>query len=500
MDGPRADVAGPSIAILGAGCAGICMAIRLLEKGNRDFVIFEKARSLGGTWRDNTFPGCACDVPSHLYSFSFAQSSGWRRRFAPQSEILAYLRQVADERGVDRHIRFGTRITSLHWSDEALAWTLTADDGRRFMSRVVISAVGGLHLPATPGIEGLDSFAGPCFHSARWDHTVDLTGKRVAVIGTGASAVQIVPAIAPRVSRVLVFQRTPAWILPRHDRTYGLLERSAYRWIPGLQRLSRWLYFWRAESTAIGFTLLRKKVARGQKRSWRFLSATIVDRDVCGRLSPNYSLGCKRVLLSDDFYPSLTLPQVELVTDPITKITPRAIVTEDGQDREVDVIVCATGFLPFNPSAEIEIHGRGGRVLSEEWKSGPQAFRGVAIAGYPNYFMLMGPNSGLGHNSVLFMIESQVRYIEQCLRWLERGRLAAVEVTAEAQRAYATAIERRFVGTVWETPPEQKWPLPCASWYRHASGRITALWPGFAVGYWWIMRRADIRHFRPTAS
>jgi cation diffusion facilitator CzcD-associated flavoprotein CzcO len=500
MDGRRADGAGPSIAILGAGCAGICMAIKLLEKGNRDFVIFEKARSLGGTWRDNTYPGCACDVPSHLYSFSFAQSSGWRRRFAPQSEILAYVRQVADEHGVDRHIRFGTRITSLHWSDTDLAWTLVAEDGRRFVSQVVISAVGGLHLPATPGIEGLDSFVGPRFHSARWDHAVDLTGKRVAVIGTGASAVQIVPAIAPRVSRLLVFQRTPAWILPRHDRPYGLLERSAYRWVPGLLRLSRWLHFWRAESTAIGFTLLRKKVARGQKKSWRFLSATIADRDVCDRLSPNYSLGCKRVLLSDDFYPSLTLPQVELVTDSITEITPRTIVTADGRERDVDVIVCATGFVPFNPSAEIEIHGRGGRVLSEEWRSGPQAFRGVAVAGYPNYFMLMGPNSGLGHNSVLFMIESQVRFIGQCLRWLERGQLTAVEVTAEAQRAYACAIERRFLSTVWETPPEQKWPLPCASWYRHASGRITALWPGFAVEYWRIMRRADLRHFLPTAS
>jgi cation diffusion facilitator CzcD-associated flavoprotein CzcO len=500
MDRPRVDPASPSIAILGAGCAGICMAISLLEKGNHDFVIFEKAQSLGGTWRDNTYPGCACDVPSHLYSFSFAQRSGWRRRFAPQSEILAYLRQVANEHGVDRHIRFGTRITALQWSDVDSAWTLVADDGRRFVARVVISAVGGLHLPAMPGIEGLDSFAGPCFHSARWDHTVDLTGKRVAVIGTGASAVQIVPAIAPRVSKLLVFQRSAAWILNRHDRPYTWLERFAYRRVPGLLRLSRWLHFWRAEVTAIGFTLLRKKVARGQKKSRRFLSATIADRDVCDRLSPNYALGCKRVLLSDDFYPSLTLPQVELVTDSITRITPRTIVTGDGREHEADVIVCATGFLPFNPSAEIEIYGRGGRTLSEEWKSGPQAFRGVAVAGYPNYFMLMGPNSGLGHNSVLFMIESQVRYIGQCLTWLERGQLTAVEVTAEAQRACVDAIERRFLRTVWETPPEQKWPLPCTSWYRHASGRITALWPGFAVEYWRIMRRADLRHFRPTAG
>lgn len=499
MDRRRADAATPSIAILGAGSAGICMAIRLLEQGRRDFVIFEKADSLGGTWRDNTYPGCACDVPSHLYSFSFAQWSGWRRRFAPQSEILAYLRQVANDRGVDRHIQFGTRITSLRWCDERLVWTLVADDGRRFTARAVVSAVGGLHLPAEPRIDGLDSFAGPHFHSARWNHEVDLTGKRVAVVGTGASAVQIVPAIASRVSRLLVFQRTPNWILPRNDRAYSVLERSAYRWVPGLLRLSRWLYFWQSEITAIGFTVRRKQVGRGQKKSRRFLTATIADRAVCDRLSPTYALGCKRVLLSDDFYQSLTLPQVELVTDPITRITPGAVVTGDGKERPVDVIVCATGFLPFNPSAEIEIHGRGGKVLSEEWKSGPRAFRGVAVAGYPNYFMLMGPNSGLGHNSVLFVIESQVRYIGQCLQWLERGRLATVEVTEEAQKAYNDDIERRFLRTVWETPPEQKWPLPCTSWYRHASGRITALWPGFAVGYWRIMRRPDLRHFRPSA-
>lgn len=499
MDNRRGDTATPSIVILGAGCAGICMAIRLLEKGRRDFVIFEKADSLGGTWRDNTYPGCACDVPSHLYSFSFAQWSGWRRGFAPQSEILAYIRQVSKDRGVDHHIQFGTRITAMHWCDERLIWTLVADDGRQFTARAVVSAVGGLHLPATARIDGIDSFAGPSFHSARWDHEIDLTGKRVAVIGTGASAVQIVPAIASRVSQLVVYQRTPNWILPRNDRPYSRLERSAYCWMPGLLQLSRWLSFWRSEITAIGFTLRRKQVGRGQKKSWHFLSATIPDRELCHKLSPTYSLGCKRVLLSDDFYRSLTLPQVELVTDPITRITPEAIITADGRERAVDVIVYATGFLPFNPSAEIAIHGRGGRVLSDDWRSGPQAFRGVTVAGYPNYFMLMGPNSGLGHNSILFMIESQVHYIEQCLQWLARGTLAAVEVTEEAQKAYNDAMRERFRTTVWETPPEQKWPLPCASWYRHASGRITALWPGFAVGYWRLMRRPVRRHFRVSA-
>jgi len=410
-----------AVAILGAGVAGICMAVKLIESGRRDFVIYEKAEELGGTWRDNTYPGCACDVPSHLYSLSFAQHAGWSRRFASQAEISAYLKDVACRYGIEEHVRFRTPITAMRWSDERRCWRLSTGDGRHFTARAVISAVGGLHLPAYPELAGLDSFAGDCFHSARWRHDVDLSGKAVAVIGTGASAAQFIPEIAPKVGRLFVFQRTPQWVLPRRDRSYSRLERWAYEHVPGLLGLSRAIHYWRSESRALALTVKPRLVGKPQKRMLIFLERTVPDPELRRKLWPTYMMGCKRVILSDTFYPTMVRPNVELVTESIDRVTPSAIVTRDGSERLVDVIICATGFHPFNPSDAIEIRSRGDRVLSEDWRNGPQAFRGVAVAGYPNYFMLMGPNSGLGHNSILFMIESQARYIEQCLRWLDRG-------------------------------------------------------------------------------
>ena len=484
-----------SVAILGAGFGGLCMAIKLLESGHNDLMIFEKSASSGGTWRDNTYPGCACDIPSHLYSYSFAQHSGWSRRYASQAEILAYIREVARRHDLDDRILYDTPITSAEWDDHERFWRLSTRDGRWFTARAVVSAVGGLHLPASPRIPGLDGFRGPAFHTARWRHDVDLTGKRVAVIGAGASAVQVVPEIAPRVSRLHVFQRTPQWIMPRNDRPYSALERLAYRCVPGLLRSSRAFHYWKSEAAALGFVVRPKLMRAGESRARRFLARSIADPVLRDRLRPRYRLGCKRVLRSDAYYPALSQPHVELVTDRIARVTPDGIVTVDGATRGVDVIVHATGFRPFDQSAEIAVRGRDGRLLSDEWRDGPQAFRGVAVTGFPNYFLIMGPNSGLGHNSILFMIESQVRYIRQCLSWLDSGRTDAVEVRPAVQDDFNHSLEAAQRRTVWKDDSQAG---GCSSWYRHSSGRNTAIWPGFTSSYWLSTLRASRRDFLPA--
>lgn len=471
------------------------MAIKLIERGHHDFMIFEKASSSGGTWRDNTYPGCACDIPSHLYSFSFAQRSGWSRRYAPHAEILAYIREVADRHDFEDRIYYDTSITSLEWDDAARLWKLTAADGRRFTARAVVSAVGGLHVPALPRIPGIDAFRGPAFHTARWRHNVDLTGKRVAVIGTGASAVQVVPEIAPIVDRLFVFQRTPHWVLPRNDRPYSALERSAYRFVPGLLRGSRAFHYWKAEAAALGFVFKPKWMREGEKRARRFLERSVPDAGLREKLLPKYRMGCKRVLLSDTYYPALTRANTELVTDRISRVTPNGLLTADGVTRDIDCIIYATGFRPFDHSAEIMVRGRDGRTLADDWRHGPQAYRGVAVAGFPNYFLIMGPNSGLGHNSILFMIEAQVRYIIQCLSWLESGHTDAVEVRAEVQDDFNDLLEETRQRTVWKTAAEEG---GCASWYVHSSGRNTAIWPGFSSSYWLSMLRADRQDFLPN--
>lgn len=491
------------VAILGAGFAGIGMAIGLLGAGRRDFLVFEKHASIGGTWRDNTYPGCGCDVPSHLYSFSFAPHAGWSHTYAPQPEILAYLHRVADRPGVRERIRLDTPIVALDWDEGNRCWELTAADGSRYRARVVVSAVGGLHLPQLPDIAGLASFTGPAFHTARWRHDVPLTGRRVAVIGTGASGVQVIPEIAARAGRLHVFQRTPSWILPRPG---GGTTRPG-RWLaahtPGLAWLRRTAEFWRAETAALGFAIKPKLVERGQKRAIRFLERSIADRELVRRLWPNYALGCKRVLLSNDFYPALLRDTVELVTEPIARFTPRSVVTQDGREREIDVAILATGFRPFDITAGLRITGRGGRCLREDWRRGPEAFRGVAVTGFPNLFLLMGPNTALGHNSIVFMIETQVRYVLRCLSWLARGEAEVLDVRDDVQEAFNRDLEARFARSVWQSTTWQSgkgWHYrPCGSWYRHASGRNHVLWPGSAAAYWIAMRRATLADYRTTA-
>lgn len=489
------------IAILGAGFAGICMAIKLLERGRDDFVILEKASDLGGTWRDNTYPGCGCDVPAHLYSYSFAQSPNWSRVYARQPEILAYIRRVAADYDIERRILYNTPVKQLAWDEAASRWRLMTADGRQFSARVVVSAVGGLHVPKTPSIPGLESFNGPVFHSARWRHDVDLTGKDVAVVGTGASAIQIIPEIATIVRRLTVYQRSPPWVLPRRDYEVPPSLKWAFAHVPGLLRLVRAWHYWTAEAIALGLVYKPKLMGIGQKASAAYKEREIADPDLRLKLNPFYTLGCKRMLLSDDFYATMTRPNVELVTGDIREVRPGGMVAADGVERTSDVIVFATGFDAFNATADMSIRGRGGRTLAEDWADGPEAYRGVVVSGYPNLFLLVGPNSGLGHNSIVFMIEAQVHYIMQCLKWLERGRLETVDVRPDVQAAWNDALAERFRPTVWQHKPGgSPWQLPCTSWYVNAKGRNTTLWPGFSAGYWLAMRRAKLSDYVPTEA
>ena len=496
------------IAILGAGFAGLCMGIRLLEAGREDFTIFEKAGDLGGTWRDNTYPGCACDVPTSVYSYSFARHPGWSRAYAGQAEILDYMRRVARDRGVDRRIAFRTAITAATWNDELRLWDLTDAAGRHHRARVVVAAVGGLHLPKVPDIPGLDGFRGPVMHTARWRHDVDLAGRNVAVIGTGTSAAQVIPELAKRAETLAVFQRSPPWVLPRRDAARSAWVRRLERAAPWLGRISRAIGHMRAEIAGIALTGTPRLVGGGQRLALRHLRRSVPDGGLQRKLTPRYALGCKRVVLSDDLYPALSREHVDVVLEGIDEIRPASIVTVDGRERPIDAIVLATGFRPFNIAEAVAIHGRDGRDLAAEWRDGPRAFQGVAIAGYPNLFTLMGPNTALGHNSVLFMIETQVRYVMRCLDWLAAGHLDAIEVREQSQRDFNGWLDERFTRTVWKAggprgaaaAAHKVWRQPCASWYVHPSGRNHVIWPGSSLGYWLRMRRPDRADFLPRES
>jgi cation diffusion facilitator CzcD-associated flavoprotein CzcO len=478
MNAPFKPVADLDVAIIGAGFSGLCMAIKLKEAGYQSFKIFEKASDLGGTWRDNRYPGCACDVPSHLYSFSFEQNPDWSRSFSPQDEIWRYMKACADKHDIVSHIRFNAGAASAGYDESAQLWRLRLKDGESVTARAVVSAIGALHLPAFPKLKGLESFAGRTFHSSEWDESYDLAGKRVAVIGTGASAIQIVPNIADKVSRLCLFQRTPSWILPRQDRAYADKTKSRLRNLPFLQRALRNVIYWAMESRALGFISRPGILKPAEKMARSYIARSIPDPAMRAALTPVYAIGCKRILISDDFYASLTRPNIELVTTGIREVTPQGIVTEDGRLHELDVIIYATGFRATELLSELPVTGRGGRKLADDWKDGAQAYYGIAVAGYPNFFMLLGPNTGLGHNSVIFMIEAQVRYVMDCLRW----GAGEVEVREDVQRDFNTALKAKMDRTVWKSG--------CRSWYLNENGTNSTIWPGFTVDYWWKTRRA----------
>ncbi|AQZ66468.1 Cyclohexanone monooxygenase [[Actinomadura] parvosata subsp. kistnae] len=474
----------PGIVIIGSGFAGICMAIKLKQAGHHDFVILEKAAELGGTWRDNTYPGCACDVPSHMYSYSFELNPGWSRMFSPQEEIHEYLRRCAAKYGVTPHIRYGKNVVSMEYDDATRSWTVTTEDGDTLRPNAVISAIGALHIPKFPEIVGRETFAGPAFHSAEWDHAADLTGKRVAVIGTGASAVQFVPQLARTARHVTVFQRTAPWLHPKPDFAFSPAARRLLR-LPGAARALRAGIYWALETRALGFAVHPRLMKAHERLALRHLRAQVPDPELRRALTPDYLIGCKRIIVSSDYYPALTRPNVTLVTDPITEIREHSLVA--GQEHEADAIVYGTGFKVTDALAARHIVGRNGLKLQDAWRDGIEAYYGIATSGFPNLFFLLGPNTGLGHTSVVFMIESQVRYVIECLRLLSRTQARAVDVRPRAQRAFNDRLRARLDPLVWNAGG-------CRSWYLDEQGVNRTIWPGFTFEYW-----ARTRKVRPGA-
>jgi cation diffusion facilitator CzcD-associated flavoprotein CzcO len=478
------------VAIVGTGFSGLCMAILLKQAGIGSFVLLEKAAGVGGTWRDNSYPGAACDVPSHLYSFSFEPNPQWSRAFSEQREILAYLERCADKYAVRPYIRFNSEVVHARFDAASGRWHVRTRDGHALRARALVLGNGALHRPAYPDIPGLDRFAGQVFHSARWDHGYDLSQKTVGVIGTGASAIQFVPQIAPVVRQLHLFQRTPPWIMPKADHAIGDVAHALYTKVPALQNLVRAGIYWRLEARALGF--MRPGLLRlAEPLARRYLAASVADPALRARLTPDYRMGCKRILLSNDYYPALQRDNVELVTDRITAIEPTGVRTADGRLREVDALLLGTGFNVTEYLSSIEIEGPDGRDLNAEWRGDPQTYLGITVAGFPNLFLMMGPNTGLGHNSMIFMIEAQARYALQAIRALRDQGLRALDVRPDVQSAFVAEMQAKLGRSVWSSG--------CKSWYQNAEGRASALWPGFTVAYWLRTRTLDLRDYRQVA-
>jgi cation diffusion facilitator CzcD-associated flavoprotein CzcO len=454
-----------TVAIIGCGFSGIGLAIRLKQDGVEDFVVLERNEGVGGTWWANTYPGCACDVPSHLYSFSFAPNPDWTRTYSRQPEIRDYLHRVVEEHGIAPYIHLDTEVRGARWSEDH--WEIETSNGT-VNAKVLVSAAGPLVEPKLPDFPGLERFQGPAFHSARWDHSVSLKGKRVAAIGTGASAIQFVPKIAPEVEHLHVFQRTPPWVMPHSSRAITRAERRLYRLFPALQRLVRGGIYAAREVLVLGF-VKRPPAMRLLERVSRRHMARSLPPELIEKATPDYRLGCKRILPSNDWYPALARDNVELVTDAVTEVRERSIVTADGTEREVDAIVFGTGFHVVDMPVGRMVTGRDGKTLADVWNGSPRAHLGCTVPGFPNLFILLGPNTGLGHSSMVYMLESQLAFVIGALRELRARNAATVEVRHEVAEKYNAELQARLQGTVWSTG--------CHSWYLDAQGRNPTLWP-----------------------
>lgn len=487
-----ADVRQVDTLIIGSGFAGLGAAVKLSRAG-KDFLILERASEVGGTWRDNTYPGAACDVPSNLYSYSFALNPGWTRSFSPQPEIQSYISSVADKYDVRRRTVFGCDMQSARWNGDTHRWDVSTTRGS-YSAKILVSAVGALCEPALPDIEGIAGFEGEIFHSARWNHDADLTGKRVAVIGTGASAIQIVPAIADKVAQLDVYQRTAPWILPRFDREYTAPERFAFRYIPGFQRLSRALQYTMRETQVVGLAKAQVFMKPLELAARFQVRRQITDRTLRKKVTPNYGIGCKRMLISNNYYPALGRQHVELVTDGIARVTSRGVVTVDGNEREVDAIVVATGFHVTDSPTFAGIFGKDGRSLAEVFdETGMQGYKGSTVAGFPNLFFLVGPNTGLGHTSMVYMIESQLEYLADAVRTIDRNRIGTVEVREDIQDEYNRSLQDAMKSSVWNNGG-------CGSWYLDKHGNNTTLWPGFTFEFRRITKKFDLAAYRSVAA
>ncbi len=475
------------VVILGTGFSGLGMAIRLKQQGYENFVVLEQAPDIGGTWRDNTYPGCACDIPSHLYSFSFALNPNWSRSYSPQREIWDYLRRCAKHYSILPHILWNTKLREASWNESDQCWHIDTTQGQ-LTANILILGNGPLSEPSFPLIPGIDQFEGVKFHSAQWNHDFDLSGKSVAVIGTGASSIQFIPKIQPQVRHLSLFQRTPPWILPRNDHPIPSWQRAMFRILPFTQRFARTRIYLRQELVALAFIYRKNMLNAGMRLSLNHLEKQVKDPTLRSKLTPPYTIGCKRVLLSDDFYPALTQANVEVITDRIREVKTNSIVTEDGSEHPIDAIIFGTGFHVTDTQLPHCIYGCDGQSLAEHWHAGISAYLGTTVSGFPNLFLLIGPNTGLGHNSMVYMIESQLNYILDCLCIKDRRNLVAVEVRPEIQQAFNAEMQKRMHDTVWTSG--------CKSWYLDANGNNTTLWPGFTFEYRHRTRHFDPQHYR----
>ena len=472
------------IVIIGTGFAGLGSAIRLRQRGEHDFVLLERAERLGGTWRDNSYPGCACDVPSHLYSFSFALNPDWTHLCSPQSEIQAYLERVAGVHGIPPHIRFGHEMLESAWSNERQLWEINTSAGD-FTAEILISGMGGLSEPALPKLEGLEGFQGTTFHSAQWDHEHDLAGERVAVIGTGASAVQFIPEIQPEVGELQVYQRTAPWIVPRRNAEINPRLRRLFQRLPPAMKLMRGALYWSAELLVLGLAKEPRLMRILERVAEKNLERQVPDDpELRAKLKPSYRLGCKRILFTDTYLPALAKENVEVVSSPIRKVRAHSIVTEDGSEREVDTIIFGTGFHVTDQPLIDRVRGRDGRLLTEHWQGAMAAFNGTTVTGFPNLFILLGPYTGLGHTSIVIMIEAQIEYVMKALDAIDERRLAAVDVRPEAQQAFVNEMNRMAEGTVWTAGG-------CKSWYLDSHGNASTIWPDFTFRFRARTKRFD---------
>ncbi|MFZ2511962.1 MAG: NAD(P)/FAD-dependent oxidoreductase [Gordonia sp. (in: high G+C Gram-positive bacteria)] len=485
------------IAIVGAGFSGLGAAIRLAQDDFTDYLILDRGADFGGTWRDNTYPGAACDVPSHLYSYSFAQNPDWTRSYSHQPEIHRYINDVAAAHDIAANTWFHTEVTKATWDEATETWLLdiTGDgDVDQVRARVLVGAVGPLCEPNLPDIDGIESFDGQLVHSARWDNDYDFTGKRVAVIGTGASAIQIVPQLAKTVGHLDVYQRTAPWIIPRTERPYLPVENWAFKNIPGLQNLIRGTIYTANESVAAGMTYAPTALKPVEALCRANIFRGIRDRGLREQVTPTFAVGCKRILKSNEWYPTLARDNVDLVTDRIARITSNAVITADGTEHPVDAIVVATGFHVTDSPVFDTIHGVGGTSLADTWSAGGmKGYKGTFIHGFPNMALLIGPSTGLGHTSMVYMIESQLNYLLDYLRKTRKAGITRTEVTKDAQERYSAALQKKLKNSVWVNGG-------CASWYQDEHGNITALWPGFTFNFRNATRRFDIAAYAVTTG
>lgn len=488
---PSAGTAGETmqpvdVIIIGTGFSGLAMGAQLKRRGQDSFVLLERANDVGGTWRDNQYPGAACDQPSHMYSLSFRLNPDWTSVFSAQPEIWEYLRATARGEHLMPHIRLNTEVQNAGWDERRQQWTVTTTTGT-YTGRVLISAAGLLSEPKVPEIKGLDTFSGDLFHSARWDHQTSLVGKRVGVIGNGASGVQIIAEVAKEAGHLTVFQRTPHWIVPRADRDYTEAEKGMFRKDPEAMQRLRTSMFWENEERFAQRAAIPSLLAKATEVALKHLEAQVPDPELRAKLTPDYEIGCKRILKSSDYYPALSRSNVTLATGGIQHIESDAVITPDGTRHQLDALVLATGFEATDLPIAKRIHGRGGRSLSERWANGAEAYKTTSIHGFPNLFVLGGPNTGIGHNSQVYMFEAQIEHVLGALSHMTDNRIHALEVTTAAEDEFRDSLDRRAATTVWLTGG-------CNTWYIDPrSGRLTTLWPDYSHTF-----QEEIAPFDPT--